>query len=198
MEDRNGIFCPFPLLFPGEANAAVEKALRRHACMRMHACDGSLARRCLLPAGTHCLVLLRQGGIPSGERNKKLQQLFGENSAVRKLKFGVVDTLKRSLKLHDAAALERLPAATETQMVCFVNITPKETVEELIVLRKKDDATRHTFIVRVFQGLSLVFPTSRTFADAEAVVAFAVACSVGAEGAEGFARMQRSPTMVKA
>ncbi|KAL8273776.1 hypothetical protein Esti_002376 [Eimeria stiedai] len=152
------------------------------------AVNSSLGRRCLTPGGARCLVLLRRGGISTGERNKQLQQLFGADPAVRKLKFGVLDLQKRKLNLYDAAFLDSAASSDETQLVCFLNTTPRETIEELTTLRKKDDVSRHSFVLSVFQG---------SFSDQEAVVDFARKCSLGKEGAEGFVKMQRAPSVTK-
>ncbi|KAL8442970.1 hypothetical protein Emed_007064 [Eimeria media] len=131
---------------------------------------------------------MREGGISTTERNNQLQQLFGADPAVRKLKFGVLDLQKRKLNLHDAASLNPVASSDETQLVCFLNTTTRETIEELTALRKKDDVSRHSFMLSVFQG---------SFSDKEAVVEFAKSCSLGKEGAEGFIKMQRAPSITK-
>ncbi|XP_026193013.1 uncharacterized protein LOC34622926 [Cyclospora cayetanensis] len=95
---------------------------------------------------------MRHGGISTSERNKKLQRLFGdEDPYIRKLKFGVVDTQKHQLNLHDTIPFVTVADPTQTQLVCFVNTTARDVVEELTALRKKDDATRHSFAVAVFE-----------------------------------------------
>ncbi|KAL8437643.1 hypothetical protein ACSSS7_000800 [Eimeria intestinalis] len=164
--------------------------VERHTKLDIRTVDdnSSLGRRCLTPGNTRCLVLMREGGISTSERNNQLQQLFGTDPSVRKLKFAFLDLQKRKLNLHDAAPLDSVASADETQLVCFLNTTPRETIEELTALRRKDDVTRHSFMVSVFQG---------SFSDKEAVVDFARRCSLGKEGAEGFVKMQRAPSINK-
>lgn len=162
--------------------------VERHTKLDIRTVDdnGSLARRCLTPAGGRCLMLLRHGGISTSERNKNLQQLFGDDPSVRKLKFSVVDTKKHQLKLHDAIPLAMVADPAETQLVCCVNTTPREKVEELAALRRKDDVSRHSFTVRVYDG---------SFRDVEAVKNFARSCASAVQGTEGFVDMPLSPTV---
>lgn len=41
--------------------------------------------------------MLREGGVSSLDRNKRLQDVFGRNVASRKLKFAVVDRKKHQV-----------------------------------------------------------------------------------------------------
>lgn len=164
--------------------------VERHTKLDIRTVDdnGSLARRCLLPAGGRCLVLLRQGGISTSERNKKLQRLFGDDPSVRKLKFSAVDTKKRHLNFHGVASVGPADGPSETQVVCFVNTTPRATVEELTALRRKDDVSRHSFRVRIYEG---------SFSNKKTLMDFARSCAVATTGTEGFADMPRAPTVVR-
>ncbi|CDJ41754.1 hypothetical protein, conserved [Eimeria tenella] len=178
-----------PRLLTAWALQSAEQLLayvQRHAKLDFRSVDdnGSLGRRCLLPAGSRCLFLLRYKGISTTERNKQIQTLFANiHPAVRKLKFAVLDSHKHQLNLHGAAPLAAAADPSETQIVCFLNTTKREQQEEL---RRKDDLSKHSFAVSVFEG---------SFQDTAAVQAFASRCASAAADTEGFVAMQQHPTV---
>ncbi|CDI81342.1 hypothetical protein EAH_00060470 [Eimeria acervulina] len=103
-----------------------------------------------------------------------MQKIFTKfSSSVRTLKFGVVDLKKHKLNLHEVVPFSPSLNPGETSVLCFANITPREKVEELKLLRRREDVSRHTLSVSVYQG---------DFADFTSLESFATRCASAVKG----------------